>query len=88
MFADKLERQFGMTWKDALKRLGITALTLPLVAFIGVILLFLVAVVGWVAHGSRCCALMKGIQNPLNLPDLRDSRKSAHASKSCAASGL
>lgn len=48
MFADKLERQFGMTWKDALKRLGITALTLPLVAFIGVILLFLVAVVGWV----------------------------------------
>ena len=48
MFADKLDRQFGKTWKDALKRLGITALTLPLVAFIGVILLFLAAVVGWV----------------------------------------
>jgi len=46
MFADKLDRQFPKTWKEALKRLGITALTLPLVAFIGVILLFLVAVVG------------------------------------------
>lgn len=47
MFVHKLERQFAMTWKEALKRLGITALTLPLVAIIGVILLFLVAVVGW-----------------------------------------
>ena len=48
MFANKLERHFATRVKEALKRLGITALTLPLVAFIGVILLFLVAVVGWV----------------------------------------
>ena len=48
MLADRLEQPFARRWKEALKRLGITALTLPLVAFIYVILLFLVAVVGWV----------------------------------------
>jgi len=48
MLADRLERPFARRWKEALKRLGITALTLPLVAFIYAILLFLAAVVGWV----------------------------------------
>ena len=50
MFADKLDRQFPKTWKEALKRLGITTLTLPLVALIWVILLFLAAVVAWVVR--------------------------------------
>ena len=48
MLADRLERPFARRWAEALKRLGITALTLPLVAFICVILLYLGAAVGWV----------------------------------------
>jgi|HubBroStandDraft_2_1064218.scaffolds.fasta_scaffold2627708_1 hypothetical protein len=48
MLADRLERPFARRWTEGLKRLGITALTLPLVAFIYVLLLFLGAVVGWV----------------------------------------
>jgi hypothetical protein len=47
MFADAQERHFAKKVKEALKRLGIAALTLPLVAFICVIVLFLVGVVGW-----------------------------------------
>ena len=50
MLADRLERPFARRWKEALKRLGITALTLPLVALIWVILLFLAGVVGWVVR--------------------------------------
>ena len=50
MLADKIERPFGKTWKEALKRLGITALTLPLVALIGVTLLFLGGVVAWLVR--------------------------------------
>lgn len=48
MLADRLERPFTRRSTEALKRLGITTLTLPLVAFIYVILLFLAGVVGWV----------------------------------------
>jgi hypothetical protein len=47
MFADKQERHFAKSVKEALNRLGIAALTLPLVAFVLVILLFLSAVVAW-----------------------------------------
>jgi len=47
MFADAQERHFAERVKEALKRLGIAVLTLPLVAFIWVILLFLLAVVAW-----------------------------------------
>jgi hypothetical protein len=47
MFADKQERHFAKSVKEALNRLGIAALTLPLVAFVWVILLFLSAVVAW-----------------------------------------
>ena len=47
MLADKIERPFAKTWKEALKRLGITALTLPLVALICVSLLFLFGGVVW-----------------------------------------
>jgi hypothetical protein len=50
MLADKLDRQFPNSWKGALKRLGITALTLPLVALIWLILLFLAGAVGWVVR--------------------------------------
>lgn len=50
MLDDRLERPFARRWKDALKRLGITALTLPLVALIWVILLFLAGAVGWVVR--------------------------------------
>ena len=50
MLADKIERPFAKTWKEALKRLGITALTLPLVALIAVTLLFLGGVVGWLVR--------------------------------------
>jgi len=48
MLAERLERPFARRCTEGLKRLGITTLTLPLVAFIYVILLFLAAAVGWV----------------------------------------
>jgi hypothetical protein len=54
MFADKLERHFEKRVKETLNRLGIAALTLPLVAFIWVILLFLLAVAAWAV---RWCGL-------------------------------
>lgn len=47
MLADKLDRQFPNSWKDALKRLGIAAMAVPFVGLVYVILLFLAAVVGW-----------------------------------------
>ena len=50
MFADKQERHFAKSVKEAINRLGIATLTLPLVAFIWVILLFLSAVVAWVVR--------------------------------------
>jgi hypothetical protein len=52
MFADKQERHFAMRMKEALNRLGIAVLTLPLVAFVWVILLFLSAVVAWAVRMS------------------------------------